>query len=72
MALSRLDDLRAAHVHSLTISPDNDIYSYRRFPLIYNLPEQVHPKVDKTLEASCEFEMSLISALKRVSSMHQF
>jgi hypothetical protein len=81
--LSRSDDLRAAHIHSLTILPDNDFDLYEMTPShTYDLRERLPPELTpsesrpftshRDLEACRESETSLVSVLKRMSSLQRF
>ena len=76
--LSRLDDLRAANIHSLTILPDDvyDIYSSvldgLRERLPPNFPSKPQPLSSLTLETARESQMLLVSALRRMSHLRQF
>lgn len=81
--LSRSDDLRAAHIHSLTILPDNDFYFSEMTPghpydLRERLPPEITPPESRScaphqeLEACRESEMSLVSVLKRMSGLQRF
>jgi len=81
--LSRSDDLRATHIHSLTILPDNDFDLYEMTPNhTYDLRERLPPELtpsesrpftsDRNLEACRESETSLVSVLKRMSSLQRF
>ncbi|KAF8155921.1 hypothetical protein B0H34DRAFT_808883 [Crassisporium funariophilum] len=81
--LSRLDDLRAAHVRSLTILPDNgydfytmspaDTYDFReRLPSDFIPSESLPFTSHRNLEACLESEMSLVTVLKRMSNLKRF
>jgi len=81
--LSRSDDLRAAHIRSLTILPDNDFDLYEMTPdhtydLRERLPSELTPCESRpftsyrNLEACRESETSLVSALKRMSCLQRF
>ena len=72
--LSRSDDLRAAHIHSLTILPDDQPDAYRlRERLPPNFPSQSRPaNYSPTLEATRESQMLLVSALKRMFRLRRF
>ena len=81
--LSRLDDLRAAQIRSLTILPDADFELYTMTPTaIYDLREHMAPElapfesrpltVHQDLDACREAEMNLVSALKRMSCLRRF
>ena len=81
--LSRLDDLRAAQIRSLTILPDADFELYTMTPTaIYDLRERMAPElapfesrpltVHQDLDACCEAEVNLVSALKRMSCLRRF
>ncbi|KAF8155918.1 hypothetical protein B0H34DRAFT_715335 [Crassisporium funariophilum] len=80
--LSRLDDIRAAHIRSLTILPDNEYNFYTRTPVdTYDLrerlpsdfiPSESRPSTAHHVEACRESEMSLITVLKRMSNLQRF
>jgi len=81
--LSRLDDLRAAQIRSLTILPDADFELYTMTPTAtYDLRERMAPElapfesrpltVHQDLDACCEAELNLVSALKRMSCLRRF
>jgi hypothetical protein len=80
--LSRLDDLHAAHIRSLTIIPDHDydirgmspehLYDIReRLPAEFYGSES-QPLHSLTAEDCRVAETKLISALKRMSCLHKF